>query len=139
MELDHIAIASRRISDTLGAYEALGLRVDHTEDVPGEGVRVAFLSLRGGGHLEILEPLGAASPIHKFLEKRGPGLHHVAFRVGGIETWMGAAKRSGLQLLSEKPKPGSRGTRVCFIHPKSAGGVLLELVEPPASVLDPRD
>jgi methylmalonyl-CoA epimerase len=138
MELDHIAVAAWKIEEALPGWLRLGFERAATEDVPGQGVRVAFLEMKGG-HVELLEPLGEGSPLKGFLEKRGPGLHHVAFKVDGIEDKMAGLGRAGAQLLSDKPREGSRGTRVCFMHPKSAGGVLVELVEHPSMVLDPRD
>jgi methylmalonyl-CoA/ethylmalonyl-CoA epimerase len=83
--------------------------------------------------------LGEASPIHGFLKKRGPGLHHLAFKVEGLERRMQRLSGEGAELLSQAPRAGSRGTQVCFLHPKSAGGVLVELVEDAGPVLDPRD
>jgi len=139
MVLDHVAVAARSIEEALQFWRGLGLKVSSTEEVPAQGVRVAFLELEGGGHLEILEPLGPASPIQGFLDKRGPGLHHLAFRTVRLEEGMGALRSRGAVLLNDLPRPGARGTRVCFVHPRSAGGVLVELVEPPPEVLDPRD
>lgn len=130
-ELDHIAIAAWKLTDALPAYEKLGFKLAHTQDVPSEGVRTAFLELAGGAHIELLEPLGEASPLRGFLDKRGPGLHHLAFKTGSAAARRSELAAQGFTPLSAAPKPGSRGTQVCFFHPKSAGGVLVELVEHP--------
>jgi methylmalonyl-CoA/ethylmalonyl-CoA epimerase len=130
--VDHIGIAVRSIEETRGAYEALGLTIERIEEVPQEEVRVAFLSC-GGTHLELLEPTSDTSPIAKFLEKRGPGLHHICLESGDIDSDDDKLRRAGLRLLRDTPTEGAGGTRVQFVHPKSTGGVLLELAEPPAT------
>jgi methylmalonyl-CoA/ethylmalonyl-CoA epimerase len=139
MELDHIAVAAWKLEEPLEAWKRLGFEVASTETVPGQGVKVAFLELDGGAHVELMEPLAGDSAIRKFLEKRGPGLHHVAFKADVLEERMKQLGREGIEPLSSEPKEGSRGTRVCFFHPKTTGGVLIELVEHPAPVYDPRD
>ncbi len=127
--LDHIGIAVENLSGALEFYEALGLKVSGTDEVPEQGVKVAFLPV-GGGRLELLEPTGPESPIARHIERRGPGLHHVCLRVDDIETAMADLRARGFRLLSEEPQPGAHGCRVCFVHPKSTGGVLLELSQP---------
>jgi len=127
--LDHIGIAVSGLEEVLPFYEALGLVVTGTDEVPEQGVRVAFLPV-GDGRLELLEPTGPESPIAKHIERRGAGLHHVCLRVDDIEKAMAELKAQGFRLLSEEPQPGAHGCRVCFVHPKSSGGVLLELSEP---------
>lgn len=127
--LDHIGIAVASLDETVPFYEALGLEVAETETVENQGVRVAFLPV-GDGQLELLEPTGPDSPIAKHLERRGPGMHHLCLQVSDIERAMADLKAKGFRLLSDEPQPGAHGCRVCFVHPKSSGGVLLELSQP---------
>ena len=126
--LDHIGIAVASLAEVTPFYEALGLTVTGTDEVPEQGVKVAFLPV-GDGQLELLEPTGSDSPIAKHIERRGPGLHHVCLRVDDIEAAMAELKAQGFRLLSEEPQPGAHGCRICFVHPKASGGVLLELSE----------
>lgn len=132
IELDHIGIAVRSIAEGVSIYEALGLELSGTEDVPGQGVRVGFLPL-GGTRLELLEPLGDDSPVARHLDRRGPGLHHVSLRVSDIRAAMTRLAAAGYRLLSDEPQPGAHGSLVCFVHPKDSGGVLLELSQPAPS------
>lgn len=127
-ELHHIGIAVRSIDERLRVYAALGLEPAGEELVADQKVRVAFLPV-AGSRLELLEPTAPDSPIARFIEKRGEGLHHLCFRVDDIEAAMQRAREHGLTPLSPAPLPGAHGTRVCFIHPASTGGVLLELVQ----------
>ena len=131
--LDHIGIAVESIDDGLDIYEALGLEVEAIEVVPEQGVRVALLPV-GDSRLELLEPTGPDSPIARHLERRGPGLHHICLRVPDIRAAMKNLSEQGHTLLSEEPQPGANGCLVCFVHPKSTGGVLLELSQPAAEV-----
>ena len=124
--LDHIGIAVKSIAESRRPYEALGLDVEGEEEVPGQGVRVAFLPV-GDGRLELLEPTTPDSPIAHHLEKRGPGLHHICLRVKDIRRAMADLRERGFELLSEEPQPGAHGCLVAFVHPRSTGGVLLEL------------
>jgi methylmalonyl-CoA epimerase len=129
MEIAHIGIATPRIEDALKFWrDALGLRVAHTEEVAEQGVRVAMLPL-GGPNVELLEPTGPDSPVAKFLEKRGPGIHHIAVRVPDIRAALARLGTGGARLIDETPRVGAGGCLVAFVHPSSAGGVLLELVE----------
>jgi methylmalonyl-CoA/ethylmalonyl-CoA epimerase len=129
MKLDHIGIATRQINEALGFWrDALGLQIDFTEDVTEQGVRVAMLPI-GETHIELLEPLGPNSPVGKFLEKRGPGIHHVAIRVTDIRASLAHLKEKGARLIDETPRSGAGGCLVAFVHPASANGVLLELVQ----------
>lgn len=133
MRLDHVGIAVESIDAVLPFYrEQLGLTVVHREEVPGQKVRVAFLgSPKGEGSLiELLEPTEPEGPVASFLNNRGPGLHHVAFETDGIEHAMERLKAAGRPPLDSKPRDGARGHKVCFVHPKHANGVLIELVEP---------
>ena len=127
--LDHLGIAVRSIEAGARLYRALGFEVEGTETVPGQGVKVAFIPA-GGTRIELLEPLGPESPVSRHIERRGPGLHHIAIRVPDIRAAMAALRDSGHELLSDEPVPGAHASLVCFVHPRSAGGVLLELTEP---------
>jgi len=124
--LDHIGIAVESIAEGRRLYEALGLAVEGEEEVSTQGVRVAFLPV-GGGRLELLEPMTPDSPIARHLERRGPGLHHICLRVEDIRRSMADLRERGFELLSEEPQPGAHGCLVAFVHPRSTGGVLLEL------------
>ncbi len=124
--LDHIGIAVSSIEERLEVYRALGLEAEACEEVPSEQVRVAFLAV-GDTRIELLEPTDGASPIAVFIAKRGEGMHHLSFRVADIRAAMTALKSRGFRLLSDEPRPGAHGTLVCFVHPRSSGGVLIEL------------
>ncbi|HVF54911.1 MAG TPA: methylmalonyl-CoA epimerase [Pyrinomonadaceae bacterium] len=129
MKIEHIGIATPRLDDALRFWrDALGLDVVHTEVVEEQGVRVAMLPV-GEPRIELLEPTGPSSPVAKFLEKRGAGIHHVAVRVDDIRAALARLKERGARLIDETPRIGAGGCLVAFIHPSSAGGVLLELVE----------
>ena len=125
--LDHIGIAVRSIEQAK-IYQVLGLAVDHVEDVKTQGVKTAFLSA-GDANLELLEPLSPDSPVAKFIEKRGEGIHHICFRVDRIEDHLERLKREGYRLINEAPVPGAHGCRVAFLHPAAGNGVLIELSE----------
>jgi methylmalonyl-CoA/ethylmalonyl-CoA epimerase len=130
MNVDHIGIATQRIDDSLAFWrDALGLEVSATEDVTEQGVRVAMLPL-GDTRVELLEPLSEDSPVGKFLQKRGPGVHHIAVRVADIRATLARLKENGTRLIDETPRRGAGGCLVAFVHPTSANGVLLELVQP---------
>jgi methylmalonyl-CoA epimerase len=131
--LYHVAIAVRKIDEVEKLYEkALGLRVTHREVVQEQGVRSSMLEPEGGGTpIELLEPLSDNSPISKFLEKRGEGIHHICFIVEDIESALKRLKEQGVQLIDESPHPGAYGAKVAFIHPKAMNGVLIELAEMP--------
>ena len=129
MRIEHIGIATQRIDEALEFWrDALGLRVVETEEVEDQGVRVAMLPV-GEPRIELLEPTHPASPVAKFLEKRGAGIHHIAVRVDDIRAALARLKEQGARLIDETPRVGAGGCLVAFIHPSSAGGVLLELVE----------
>jgi len=129
MKLEHIGIATRSLDDSLGFWrDALGLEVVHTEVVEEQGVRVAMLPV-GEPRIELLEPTSADSPVAKFLEKRGAGIHHIAVRVEDIRVALAQLKEKGARLIDETPRVGANGCLVAFVHPATAGGVLLELVE----------
>lgn len=129
MKIDHLGIATHSIEESLGFWrDALALEVRHTETVEEQGVRVAMLPA-GQPRVELLEPTGPDSPVAKFLEKRGPGIHHVAFRVADIRVALVRLKAEGARLIDEEPRVGAGGCLVAFVHPSSAGGVLIELVQ----------
>jgi methylmalonyl-CoA/ethylmalonyl-CoA epimerase len=130
--LDHIGIAVESIDEGLAIYRALGIEVEGFEEVADQGVRVAFLAV-GDARLELLEPTDNTSPIARHIERRGAGLHHICFRVPDIRAMMARLSEEGHRLLSEEPLRGAHDCLVCFIHPKSAGGVLIELSESVAS------
>jgi methylmalonyl-CoA/ethylmalonyl-CoA epimerase len=127
LKIDHLGIAVPDMQEALRAFEALGFEVEATHDVPTERVRTAFLPI-GETHLELLEPTDPTSVIAKFLEKRS-GLHHVCVLVDDIEASLRALKARGVALIDETPRVGAGGCRVAFVHPRAAGGVLLELKE----------
>ncbi len=129
MKIDHLGIATKNIEDALGFWsDALGLDVSHTEIVEEQKVRVAMLPI-GETRIELLEPTSADSPISKFLEKRGGGIHHIAIEVADIEKSLAKLKEKGMRLIDENPRLGAEGCRIAFVHPSSTNGVLLELVE----------
>jgi methylmalonyl-CoA/ethylmalonyl-CoA epimerase len=129
MKLDHIGIATPEIEQALAVWrDALGLSVESTGEVAEQGVRVAMLAI-GETHIELLEPLSDASPVGKFLQKRGPGIHHIALRVPNIREALSDLKAKGARLIDETPRLGANGCLVAFIHPSATNGVLLELVE----------
>ena len=129
MKIEHIGIATRSLDDAIGFWrDALGLDVVATEEVAEQGVRVMMLPI-GETRVELLEPTSEASPIAKFLDKRGAGVHHIAVRVDDIRATLARLKEQGLRLIDEVPRVGAGGCLVAFIHPSSANGVLLELVE----------
>ena len=130
MKVDHIGIATHQIDEALALWrDVMGLEIDSMEDVAEQGVRVAMLPI-GESHIELLEPLSAETPVGKFLAKRGPGLHHVAIRVTDIQASLTQLKQHGIRLIDEHPRLGAGGCLVAFVHPSSANGVLLELVQP---------
>ena len=129
MKVDHIGIAVNGLDEALAVWrDALGLKVEHTEEVAEQGVRVTMLPV-GDSHIELLQPLTESSPVGKFLAKRGPGIHHIAVRVPDIEAALALLKQKGTRLIDETPRVGARGCLVAFVHPSSANGVLLELVQ----------
>jgi methylmalonyl-CoA epimerase len=129
MKINHLGIATKSIDEALRFWEdALGLENVHTEIVEDQKVRVAMLPL-GESRIELLEPTSDDSPISKFIEKRGGGIHHIAVEVEDVEASLKILKNKGLRLIDESPRIGAEGCLVAFIHPSSANGVLLELVQ----------
>ncbi len=129
MKINHLGIATKGIDEALKFWEdALGLENVHTEVVEDQKVRVAMLPI-GESRIELLEPTSEDSPISKFLEKRGGGIHHIAVEVEDIRAALAKLKREGARLIDEEPRIGAEGCLVAFVHPSSANGVLLELVQ----------
>jgi methylmalonyl-CoA epimerase len=132
--IDHIGVAVEQIEPTLELYrDHLKMRVAHREVVAEQGVEAVLLDV-GENHVELLAPLGTDTPVGKFLAKKGPGLHHVAYQVKDIDATLGALKRAGLELIDEHARAGIRGSRVAFMHPRGTDGVLTEIVEPAAGL-----
>ncbi len=130
--IHHVAIAVQSLDTVLPLWtDALGFHLHALEVVEDQRVRVAVLLL-GSQRVELMEPLDEASPITAFLAKRGPGLHHICLEVEGIAGVLAGLSASGLKLIDAAPRPGAEGRQVAFVHPKSTGGVLIELSEPQA-------
>ena len=128
--IDHIGVAVERQRglDLLDG-DSLQLEQAHREIVEEQGVEAVLLDV-GENHVELLAPLGADTPVGKFLAKNGPGLHHVAYQVADIDATLGRLKQAGLQMIDESPRTGIRGSRVAFLHPRATAGVLTEIVQP---------
>jgi len=127
--IDHIGVAVEDLDRAVSLYrDQLGMPVEHRERVESFGVDAVLMGI-GEGHVELLEPISPESAVAQFLERRGPGMHHVAYATGDIDAALASARSAGLEAIDEEPRIGIRGTRVAFLHPKSSGGVLIELVE----------
>jgi methylmalonyl-CoA/ethylmalonyl-CoA epimerase len=127
--IHHIGVAVADLDDSIQLYSsALGAQLVHRATNEKEGLEAAFLRV-GDGEIELMSALREDSPVGKFIAKRGPGLHHVAYGVADIEVALREARAAGLELIDSEPRVGMHGTRIAFIHPKSLGGVLTELVE----------
>ena len=132
--IDHIGVAVEQIEPALALYgDDFQLALAHREVVEEQGVEAVLLDV-GENHVELLAPLGADTPVGKFLAKNGPGLHHVAYQVKDIDATLDALKQAGLALIDEQPRTGIRGSRVAFVHPRATAGVLTEIVQPAAGV-----
>jgi len=130
--LDHIGVAVKDLDGAISLYkDTLGLKFEGTHVLTERGVRVAFFSIGGNAHIELLEPISDESTIAKFLSSHGEGLHHVALNVDHIEAVLEEFKQKGMTLIDEKPKAGAEGKKIAFVHPKSTKGLLLELCEGP--------
>ena len=128
--IDHIGVAVEDLDAALKLYDAdLDLDLVHRETVESQGVEAVLLDV-GEGHVELLRPLGADTPVGKFLAAKGPGLHHVAYQTPDIEAELERLRGAGLRLIDEQPRTGIRNSRVAFVHPGSTGGVLTEIVQP---------
>jgi len=130
--VDHLGIAVRSIAESRVFYEALGLAVEAIEEVPGDQVRVAMIPC-GAVRLELLEPTSGESPIARFLERRGPGLHHLCLATDDLGADDARLREAGYQVLRPEPSRGAGGCWIQFVHPKSTGGVLVELSQPAAA------
>ena len=128
MKIKHIGIAVDSIKERLPVWESFGLKLHHTEKVDSEGVTTAHLKV-GGYEIELFEPMGEDTPVGKFIDKKGPGIHHLALEVDNIEESLAEAKKNGLEPIGEAPRQGAENTLVAFFHPKYTGGVLLEIVQ----------
>ncbi len=128
--IDHVGIAVEAIDPALVLYEdSFGLTLVHREIVEEQGVEAVLLDL-GENHIELLAPLGADTPVGRFLARNGPGIHHIAYQVSDIEAALAQLQAAGIELIDKQPRIGIRGSRVAFAHPKYTGGVLTEIVEP---------
>lgn len=129
--IDQVAIAVGSVADASRIYEdILGIPAQHDETIADQGVKTRFFPIPGGmTTLEALEPTGPETPVGKFLAKRGPGVHHIAFRVDDLEKELARLKKRGVRLIDETPRLGAEGKRIAFIHPKETGGVLIELCQ----------
>ena len=129
-QIDHVGLAVEDIDAALELYTGpLAMPLEHRETVDEQGVAAALVGV-GAGHVELLAPLGPDTPVGKYLERRGPGLHHVAYAVEDIETVLDQLRAAGLRLIDEAPRAGIRNSRVAFVHPGAVGGVLTEIVQP---------
>jgi methylmalonyl-CoA epimerase len=127
--IDHIGVAVDDLEGAVALYsERLGMPVQHRETVEEQGVEAVLLGV-GESHVELLSPLGPDTAVGRFLERNGPGLHHVAYGIDDIEAALEGVRAAGLALIDERPRTGIRGSRVAFVHPKSTAGVLTELVQ----------
>jgi methylmalonyl-CoA epimerase len=128
--VDHIGVAVEDLDAAIALHEeAYGMAVAHREVVEEQGVEAVLLDV-GENHVELLRPLNAETPVGRFLSKRGPGLHHVAYQVTDVQATLDTLRDRGLRLIDEAPRTGIRGSRVAFLHPESSGGVLTEIVQP---------
>jgi methylmalonyl-CoA/ethylmalonyl-CoA epimerase len=127
--IDHIGVAVEDLDEAVALYsERLGMPVEHRETVEEQGVEAVLLGV-GEGHVELLRPLAPDTAVGRFLERSGPGLHHVAYGTDDIDSALDALRAAGLRLIDERPRTGIRNSRVAFVHPRSTGGVLTEIVE----------
>jgi len=128
--IDHVGVAVEDLDSALALYrDSLGMPLVHRETITEQGVHAALLDV-GEGHVELLQPLGPETAVGKFLSRRGPGMHHIAYRVEDVEKTLAALAAAGLRLIDERPRKGIRDSRVAFLHPTSTGGVLTEIVQP---------
>ncbi|MFM8526798.1 MAG: methylmalonyl-CoA epimerase [bacterium] len=128
--IDHVGIAVADLDSAIALYEkTLGMPLVHREEVAEQGVEAVLLDV-GDGHIELLKPLSEDTPVGKFLAKKGPGLHHVAYAVADVSAALAELAEQGIELIDNEPRRGIRDSRVAFLHPKSTGGVLTEIVQP---------
>jgi methylmalonyl-CoA/ethylmalonyl-CoA epimerase len=127
--IDHVGVAVEDLDEAVALYSGrLGMPVQHRETVEGQGIEAVLLGV-GEGHVELLRPLTRETAVARFLDRNGTGLHHVAYGTDDIQSALEAARAAGLRLIDEEPRTGIRNSLVAFLHPKSTGGVLTELVE----------
>jgi methylmalonyl-CoA/ethylmalonyl-CoA epimerase len=132
--IDHVGVAVDDLDSALALYEGtFGMPVAHRETVSDQGVEAVLLDV-GDCHVELLRPLGERTAVGRFLARRGPGLHHVAYRVDDIESALARLRELEIELIDSEPRTGIRRSRVAFLHPRSTGGVLTEIVEPAPDV-----
>lgn len=128
--IDHVGIAVSDLEAAVAFHsDVLGMALVHRETLPEQGVRAALLDV-GDAHVELLEPLDSEAAVARFLARRGPGLHHLAYRVGDIEAALASLSAAGTRLIDARPRRGIRGSQVAFLHPSGTGGVLTEIVQP---------
>jgi methylmalonyl-CoA/ethylmalonyl-CoA epimerase len=128
--IDHVGVAVEDLEEAIALYsERLGMPLAHRETVAEQGVEAVLLDV-GECHVELLRPLGPDTAVGKFLDRKGPGLHHVAYRVDDIDAALARLKDEGIELIDEEPRTGIRSSRVAFVHPRATGSVLTEIVEP---------
>jgi methylmalonyl-CoA epimerase len=128
--IDHVGVAVEDLDAALSLYEGtFGMPLVHREKVEEQGVEAVLLDV-GDGHVELLSPLGPETPVGKFVDKRGAGLHHVAYAVADIDATLDSLREAGVELIDSEPRRGIRDSRVAFLHPRSTGGVLTEIVQP---------
>jgi methylmalonyl-CoA/ethylmalonyl-CoA epimerase len=127
--IDHVGVAVPSIDEALALYrDTLQMELVHRETVDEQGVHAALLDV-GDSHIELIEPISPDTGVGRFLERNGPGMHHVAYRVASVEDALAACANAGMRLIDERPRRGIRNSRVAFLHPASTGGVLTEIVE----------
>jgi methylmalonyl-CoA/ethylmalonyl-CoA epimerase len=128
--VDHIGVAVEDLDAAIALHERdYGMELVHREVIDEQGVEAVLLDV-GENHVELLRPLGEDTPVGRFLAKRGPGLHHVAYQVGDVDSTLAQLRERGMRLIDETPRTGIRGSRVAFLHPAASGGVLTEIVQP---------
>jgi methylmalonyl-CoA/ethylmalonyl-CoA epimerase len=130
--IDHIGVAVEDLDAAIAIHrDTYGMPLVHRETIEAQGVEAALLDV-GESHVELLAPLGADTPVGRFLAKHGPGLHHVAYRVDNVAQRLDDLRAAGVRLIDEEPRTGIRGAQIAFLHPSASGGVLTELVQPAA-------
>ncbi len=128
--IDHVGVAVKDLEAAIALYQgSLGMPLVHRETVESQGVEAVLLDV-GDGHIELLRPLGPDTPVGKFIERKGEGMHHVAYATDDIEAELARLAEAGIELIDTEPRTGIRDSRVAFLHPRSTGGVLTEIVQP---------